>query len=141
MANTVPPSRATRSHPASRWPWEHFTVGRALGLVALAVLLLPATGAKAETFRCPSTLRGGQPRPLKGVTVYDGQPKDMMSLVPAEKRVNGELAQMWAFSGSGTVTVVCSYAGGGAAPFVVPQGTRQCTLTGLDRGAPIFSCR
>ena len=141
MANTVPPSRTSRSYLASRWPLEYFTVGRALGLAALAVLLLAATGVKAETFRCPSTLRSGPARPLKGVTVYDGQPKDMMSLVPAEKQVSGDLAQVWAFSGSGTVTVVCSYAGGGTVPLVVPQGTRQCTLTGLDRGAPMFSCR
>lgn len=142
MADDLLPSRATRSYPARRWARGRLTVGRTLDLAALAVLLLPATGAMAaETFSCPSTLRGGPMRPLKGVTVYDGRPEDMMSLAPAEKRVSGELAQMWAFSGSGTVTVVCSYAGGGAAPFMVPQGTRQCTLTGLDRGAPMFSCR
>lgn len=141
MVGSPPPSQATRNHPACCWPKDHLTVGRALVLAVLAVLLLPATSVMAETFRCPPTLRSGPTRSLKGVTVYDGRPEDMASLVPAEKRVGGELAQVWESNGPGTVTVVCSYAGGGTAPLVIPQGAGQCTLIGVDRGAPSFSCR
>lgn len=141
MMDTLLPSRTTRSHPVSLPAKAQSTVGRALGLAALAVLLLPATDAMAETFRCPATQRGNPARSLNGVTVYDGRPEEMASLVPAEKRIGGKLAQVWAFSRPGTVTVVCSYAGGGTAPFVVPQRTRQCTLIGLDRGAASFFCR
>jgi hypothetical protein len=111
------------------------------------VLLLASTGARGTELSCPPTLkvheslvssrgdwsegRSKEPHRLAGVTIFDGPPSQMASVIGAENVLSRtQTRTTWSLDPNREYWLLCSYANTGVTLFrAIPRTAKACVVT------------
>jgi hypothetical protein len=97
-------------------------------LALIAVLLVTTLYCRAEEPNCPATLvveeslkqspagwtqgRSDIPRRLSGITIFEGDPKDLASLIGEQRKTSRNMmVSTWRFEPGGQYWISCTYSG------------------------------
>jgi hypothetical protein len=97
-----------------------------LVVLAVAAASTASCAATQHHYECPASLDDGQVKyPFKDIDVFDGPPKNMASLIPAETKDGVR----WDFNPGGDIYFVCGYKGTDKTVTVHAPGVTVCKGT------------
>ncbi|MFA5121804.1 STY0301 family protein [Zavarzinia sp.] len=113
------------------------------GILALALLLAPGLAQAAEV-ACPAAQGGA---PLANVTLFDGPPEELASLVPDDstRDKNGDTRSTWDVSyipqAGRTLYVQCDYGKATAPVTLKAEGVQSCAFVQHKDKTLSLTCR